>query len=112
MSARFTGKLAELVLGATGWEPLREGVRALRMWGDARGGPSVALLSYDAGAQVPRHRHTGFELIYVLSGSQSDERGTYPAGSLVINPEGEEHSVRSEEGCVVLIVWERPVEFV
>jgi len=27
----------------------------------------------------------------------------------VVNPEGSVHSVRSEEGCVVLIQWERPV---
>jgi len=28
----------------------------------------------------------------------------------VLNPEGTVHSVRSEEGCVVLIQWDRPVE--
>jgi anti-sigma factor ChrR (cupin superfamily) len=50
------------------------------------------------------------ETILVLEGSQSDELGHYPAGSLVANPEGSVHSVTSEEGCVVLIQWTRPVE--
>jgi len=112
LSSRFVGKIAELSLVLKGWEPLREGIQVLWLWGDARVGPSVALLRYEPGAHVPLHRHTGFELIYVLSGAQSDERGTYSAGSLVINPTGDEHSVRSDEGCLVLIVWERPVEFV
>jgi anti-sigma factor ChrR (cupin superfamily) len=112
LSSRFVGKVAELVLPAKGWEALREGIQVLWLWGDPRAGPSVALLRYEPGARVPLHRHMGFELIYVLSGAQSDERGTYAAGSLVVNPEGDQHSVRSEEGCLVLIAWERPVEFV
>ena len=65
---------------------------------------------YAAGARVPAHRHPGFEIIYVLEGSQSDERGTYPAGTLVVNRMGGEHSVWSEKGCLVLVIWERPIE--
>ena len=72
--------------------------------------PIVALLRYAPGACVPLHRHTGLESILVLEGAQSDERGTYPKGSFVLNPEGSEHSVWSDTGCVVLIQWERPVE--
>lgn len=74
--------------------------------------PVIALLRYQAGARVPRHRHPGIETILVLEGSQSDEGGCYEAGSLVINPVGSEHSVWSERGCVVLIQWDKPVQFV
>lgn len=112
MSSRFVGKLATLALTKGDWKPLREGIDVLRLFGDAHEGASVALLRYSPGARVPRHRHAGFELIVVLSGAQSDERGTYRAGSVVVNPRSDEHSVWSDEGCVVLIVWERPVEFV
>ncbi len=73
--------------------------------------PAVALLRYAPGASVPRHVHTGLETILVLEGVQSDERGHYPAGTLVLNPAGTVHSVWSREGCVVLIQWERPVRF-
>ena len=103
---------AELLSG--GWrdaafQPFREGVEIAWLRADS---PAVALLRYAPGASVPRHRHTGLETIMVLEGAQSDERGRYAAGALVLNPEGSEHSVWSETGCVVLIQWERPVAFV
>jgi anti-sigma factor ChrR (cupin superfamily) len=91
------------------FEPFREGVEIVPL---KTGSPSVALLRYAPGASVPRHRHLGLETILVLDGGQSDERGDYGTGALVLNPAGSEHSVWSENGCVVLIQWERPVEFV
>ena len=69
----------------------------------------MAVLRYRAGASVPRHLHQGLETVLVLEGSQSDERGRYQAGAIVFNAAGTEHSVWSEDGCVVLIQWERPV---
>ena len=98
----------------SGWQgrafrPFREGVETSVL---REGAPGVALLRYAPGAGVPRHRHPGMETILVLEGVQSDERGDYPAGSLILNPEGTEHSVWSETGCTVLIQWNLPVEFV
>lgn len=92
-----------------GFEPFRPGVEihVLR-----EGPPTVAVLRYAKGATVPPHRHPGLETILVLDGVQSDERGDYGKGSLVLNPEGTLHSVWSDEGCVVLIQWTLPVEFV
>ena len=90
------------------FERLREGVDIHVLHA---GEPSVALLRYAPGAHVPRHRHPGLETVLVLEGSQEDEHGHYPAGSLVVNGVGSEHAVRSGEGCVVLIQWTRPVEF-
>lgn len=90
------------------FEPFREGVEICWI---RRADPGVALLRYAPGASVPRHLHTGLETILVLDGSQSDETGTYEAGDLVLNPEGTTHSVWSDYGCVVLIAWERPVQF-
>lgn len=91
------------------YEPFREGVEISPI---LTGEPAVALLRYAPGAGVPKHLHRGMETILVLEGTQSDERGTYPTGSLVMNPEGSVHSVWSETGCVVLIQWNKPVEFV
>lgn len=73
--------------------------------------PAIALLRYAAGASVPTHRHVGVESILVLAGSQSDEAGTYRSNSFVINPVGSVHSVWSDNGCVVLIQWDKPVQF-
>jgi anti-sigma factor ChrR (cupin superfamily) len=104
--------LAGLTQG--GWQaldfvPFREGVEICSL---QVGEPAVALLRYAAGASVPRHLHTGLETILVLQGTQSDEQGDYPTGSLILNLEGSTHSVWSREGCVVLIQWDRPVRFV
>lgn len=90
------------------WQPFREGVDIAPI---LTGEPAVALLRYAPGSGVPSHRHRGLETILVLEGEQSDERGTYAAGSLILNPEGSSHRVWSEPGCVVLIQWTRPVEF-
>lgn len=106
MSYHFAGILADGWKSAT-FGPFREGVEICHLR-DAD--PAVALLKYAPGAKVPLHLHTGLETILVLAGSQSDEWGTYQTGDLVLNPEGTTHSVRSEDGCVVLISWERPVK--
>jgi anti-sigma factor ChrR (cupin superfamily) len=91
------------------FEPFREGVEICHLW---HGSPDVALLRYAPGASVPRHRHLGLETILVLTGTQSDDAGTYGKGSIIFNPAGSVHRVWSDPGCVVLIQWERPVEFV
>ncbi|MGD1906437.1 MAG: cupin domain-containing protein [Leptolyngbyaceae cyanobacterium] len=93
------------------WELFREGVEIHRLYGDGEQGPAAALLRYAPGAQVPPHDHPGYEHIIVLSGSQSDHHGTHVAGSLVINAPGSGHAVISETGCMVLIIWEKPVAF-
>lgn len=94
------------------WEPFRDGVEIHRLYGGAAGEPAAALLRYAPGARVPRHVHRGFEHIVVLSGSQSDANGRYEAGTLLVSPPGTEHAVASEDGCVVLAIWQAPVEFV
>jgi anti-sigma factor ChrR (cupin superfamily) len=92
------------------FEPFREGVEIAHLQRPNRDGSSaLALLRYRPGASVPRHEHTGLETILVLDGSQSDERGTYLAGDLVLNPPGSIHRVWSDEGCTVLISWAAPV---
>jgi len=89
------------------FEPFREGVEIHHL---KKGSPALAILRYAPGAKVPLHLHTGLETILVLDGVQSDERGDYGKGALVLNPEGTTHSVWSETGCAVLIQWERPVQ--
>ncbi len=91
------------------WSPFRPGIEIHPLYQTDAPGPSAALLRYEAGATVPAHDHSGYEHIIVLSGSQQDERGVYPAGTLVINPPGSSHAIASEFGCIVLIIWEKPV---
>jgi anti-sigma factor ChrR (cupin superfamily) len=95
----------------TGWEPFRPGVRIRRLYTTGDNGPAAAFLWYDAGSATPAHEHLGYEHIFVLEGSQSDESGEYPAGTFVVNRPGKTHRVVSQTGCLVLIVWEKGVRF-
>jgi anti-sigma factor ChrR (cupin superfamily) len=91
------------------WEPFRPGVDIYRLYKDGEEGAAAALLRYQPGASVPQHDHRGFEHIFVLSGSQSDQNGEHQAGTLVINPPSSHHTVISQVGCIVLAIWEKPI---
>ncbi|HSM83105.1 MAG TPA: cupin domain-containing protein [Nodosilinea sp.] len=106
------------------WQTFREGVEIISLhqttapqtktpWlgSEPQPGLHTALLRYQPGATVPYHHHPGSEQILVLAGAQQDDRGIYPAGTLVVNPPGSNHRVASPEGCIVLVTWERPVIF-
>jgi anti-sigma factor ChrR (cupin superfamily) len=93
------------------WQPFRPGVEIARIYGTGESGPAAALLRYAPGASVPRHAHVDYEHILVLTGSQRDERGVYPAGTLLVHGAGTSHTVASDEGCVVLAIWNAPVQF-
>lgn len=95
----------------SGWQPFHQGIDILRIYGVGETGAAAALLSYAPGASVPTHRHPDYEHILVLSGSQTDEEGTYGPGTCVIHGPGTRHSVRSDNGCVVLAIWAQPVVF-
>ena len=71
---------------------------------------SAALIRYQPGAKVPPHRHIGYEHIIVLEGAQSDDSGDYEKGTCVMNPPGTSHAVSSAKGCLVLAIWNRPIE--
>ena len=95
------------------FEPFRDGVEICRLGGAGPDTPAqAAVLRYAPGAAVPLHEHVGVETIVVLDGAQADERGHYPAGTVVVNPPGTRHSVHAPDGCVVLITWAEPVSFV
>ncbi len=96
----------------SGWQQLRAGVALRLLFQDADTEYSVGLIRYEPGTSVPLHLHAGDEHIYILSGSQQDESGLYLAGSYIYNPKGSQHSVSSEEGCMVLAHWHKPVQFI
>ena len=97
-----------------GWKTLpyeyfRDGIEVHWLLKGSAAEPSIAILKYQPGAKVPRHRHAGLETIVILDGIQSDENGDYSAGTLVLNAVGSEHSVWTTDGCTVLIQWNLPV---
>jgi anti-sigma factor ChrR (cupin superfamily) len=95
--------------GVLDWEPFREGVDIFPLYGERGHSAAAALLRYREGASVPQHRHSDWEHILVLAGSQADANGEYAAGTLVLNHPESTHSVASRSGCVVLAIWTGPV---
>ena len=93
------------------WTPFQEGIDIHRLHGDGRSGSTAALLRFRQAGKVPLHHHTGWEHILVLAGRQHDQNGSSGAGTLMINPPGTTHSVVGEAGCIVLAIYEHPVEF-
>ena len=112
MQSECIGKLLSTSRDVTTlrWEPFREGIEISRLL-TSDDGPSAAFVRYRAGASLARHRHSGWEYILILSGSQLDESGVHSAGELLVHPPQSSHSVSSEDGCVVLAIWEKPVVF-
>lgn len=94
------------------WQPLADGVEVHRLYGDGITGPTAALIRFNRAGKVPLHRHTGYEHIIVLAGSQRDQNSLAETGTLMINPPGTAHSVISEAGCIVLAIYGSPVQFV
>jgi quercetin dioxygenase-like cupin family protein len=92
------------------WKPFYPGVDIYRLYGDGETGPTAALLRFRAGGRVPAHEHSGYEHIFVLTGSQVDENSRADSGMLIINPPGTSHSILSETGCIVLAIYENPVK--
>ena len=88
------------------WQPFADGVEVYWIYREPDG-PAAALLKYRPGSAIPSHDHHGFEHILVLSGSQSDENGLLETGSLMVHIAGTSHSVASEEGCIVLAIYEK-----
>jgi len=93
------------------WEPFLAGVYRHWLYRVEEDGPAAALIYFEPGSRVPLHEHIGFEHVVVLSGSQTDENGTAKTGTLVINMPGTRHSLFSEGGCLVLVVYGRRVRF-
>lgn len=93
------------------WQPFRTGVDIFPIY-KSDSGCSAALLRYSPGAAVPSHEHIGYEHIFVISGAQADENHVYRKGTLVVSPPGTSHSITSSDGCIVLAIWEKPVQFI
>ncbi len=93
------------------WKAFKDGVDIYRLYGDGITGPTAALLRFREAGKVPLHTHPGYEHIIVLAGSQRDQNSTATAGTLMINPPGTSHSVISEAGCIVLAIYQEPVQF-
>ncbi len=74
-------------------------------------GPAAGLIRFRPGGRVPLHEHQGFEHVLVLQGSQRDENGVLREGGFMVHAPGSRHSILSEEGCLVLAIYEKRPRF-
>ncbi|AGG34144.1 Anti-ECFsigma factor, ChrR [beta proteobacterium CB] len=64
---------------------------------------ATSIVRYEAGAKFPAHTHEFGEEILVLDGVFSDETGSYPPGTYIMNPPGSSHTPFSESGCTLFV---------
>lgn len=77
--------------------------KRLEHHGPAESGQVTSLVRYDPGAAFAHHDHPDGEEIYVLSGTFSDERGDFGAGSYLLSAQGFRHAPFSKSGCTIFV---------
>jgi anti-sigma factor ChrR (cupin superfamily) len=77
--------------------------KRVHLVGPAEEGQVTSVVRYAAGSTFPAHDHPDGEEIFVIEGVFSDERGDWPAGTYLLNPEGFRHAPFSRPGCVLLV---------
>lgn len=88
------------------WIEARKGVRQKRIWEDKANERRAILARFEPGATLPRHRHAGDELIFIVEGANADESGVVATGNMNYRPNGCVHTVTTKNGATVLaVVW-------
>jgi len=85
-------------------------IKKLILAGDAAS-KHIAILWYtvtDGG--VALHYHAKTESVYVIDGTQTDAKGTYPTGTVYFNPPGSGHEVTDSTGFF-LLAYAAPPDF-
>jgi anti-sigma factor ChrR (cupin superfamily) len=90
------------------WIETRPGVRQKRIWEDKATERRALLARFEPGATLPRHRHVGDEVIFLIEGANADESGVVATGNMNYRPNGCVHAVTTDNGATVLaVVWGR-----
>jgi anti-sigma factor ChrR (cupin superfamily) len=92
------------------WQEYRPGISFKILWEDPATKRRAQMAHFAPGAQLPRHRHIGDELIFVIEGAVSDESGTVTAGNVSYRPDGCVHTVTTKNGATVLGVLTGDIE--
>jgi anti-sigma factor ChrR (cupin superfamily) len=97
-------------LSEIAWTEAMPGVRQKPIWHDKETKRRAALVRFDPGAQLPRHKHVGDELIFVIEGSNADESGEVVAGNANYRPNGCTHTVSTRNGATIFALVTGGVE--
>ena len=91
-----------IVLSDMQWIDFRPGVRAKPFWSDPATKRRAIYARWEPGAKLPRHRHIGDELLFMIEGSNFDESGELRTGNLAYFANGCTHTVVSKNGRTAL----------
>lgn len=90
------------------WTQALPGVRLKPVWEDKATERRAVLARFEPDASLPRHRHVGDELIYVIEGASVDESGSVTPGNMSYRPNGCVHTVSTRNGATVFaLAWGR-----
>jgi anti-sigma factor ChrR (cupin superfamily) len=92
------------------WQERQPGVRQKALWEDPPTKRRAVMSRIEPGAPLPRHRHVGDELVFVMEGALSDDFGTITAGSVGYRPNGCVHAISTKRGATVLAIITGAVE--
>ena len=74
------------------------GTRQKVFWSDPITKRRAVMARFERGAKLPRHKHIGDELLFMIEGSNFDESGELKTGNLAYFPSGCIHTVVSKIG--------------
>ena len=92
------------------WQERQPGVRMKNLWAHPETQRRAVMTRLEPGAQLPRHRHVGDELVFVIEGAISDEFGTVTAGNMGYRPNGCVHTVSTKNGATLVAILTGGVE--
>ena len=87
-----------IVLSDIPWTDWQPGVRQKAFWSDPATKRRAAMGRFEPGAKLPRHKHIGDELLFMIEGSNFDESGELRTGNVAYFPSGCIHTVVSKIG--------------
>lgn len=95
-------------LSELAWTQALPGVRMKQVWEDKATERRAILARFEPDASLPKHRHVGDELIYVIEGASVDESGVVTPGNMSYRPNGCVHTVATRNGATVFaMAWGR-----
>ena len=100
------------ILNEIPWTEAMTGVRQKAIWQDKETKRRAVLVRFEPGANLPRHKHVGDELIFVIEGSNADESGEVVAGNMNYRPNGCVHTVSTKHGATVFALVTGGVEMI
>jgi anti-sigma factor ChrR (cupin superfamily) len=92
------------------WESIIPTIKAKMIWSDPATKRRAMMARWEPGAKLPRHKHIGDELLFMIEGSNFDESGELRTGNVAYFPSRCTHTVVSKIGHTAIAFTTGEVE--